>query len=96
MALSLSVQELARRFDLSVADARRIRTNFVSHDADGSGTVDVDELGDILSHMGYNLEQEKLDQLMAEVGTKYTHMHTRVTSDECISTCMHSRMHGHS
>ena len=56
LALSLSHEELAKRFKISEKDVERIRSNFCEHDDDGSGTVDVEELAQILHEMGVDLK----------------------------------------
>ena len=67
LALSLSHEELAKRFKISEKDVERIRSNFCEHDDDGSGTVDVEELAQILHEMGVDLKPGELAVVIRDI-----------------------------
>lgn len=55
-----------------------IRQKFMSHDDDGSGTVNTDELGEILHDMGVELSHDVLSAVLADIdhdGTGHQELH---------------------
>lgn len=65
--MDLPIAELARRFSISEADAEHIRTNFVAHDSDSSGSIDVDEFSTVLAAMGFELPHDKMREAIQEI-----------------------------
>ena len=65
--MDLPIAELARRFSISEEDAEHIRTNFVAHDSDSSGSIDVDELSTVLAAMGFELPHDKMREAIQEI-----------------------------
>ena len=51
---------------LTNAQIEQLREVFIHFDADGSGTIDVDELGNVFESMGQTLSQQELESLMKQ------------------------------
>ena len=65
--MDLPIAELARRFSISEEDAEHIRTNFVAHDSDSSGSINVDEFSTVLAAMGFELPHDKMREAIQEI-----------------------------